>query len=50
MFLDSITTEIGGAIMRARLRKEMSEREHIARSEAELRQIVDAIPELMATI
>jgi formate hydrogenlyase transcriptional activator len=50
MFLDSLTSEIGAAIMRARLRQEMSEREHIARSEAELRQIVDAIPQLIAVL
>jgi formate hydrogenlyase transcriptional activator len=50
MFLNSITTEIGAAIMRAHLRKEISEREHIARSEAELREIVDAIPEMIGVL
>jgi formate hydrogenlyase transcriptional activator len=50
MFFDSISIEIGAAIMRARLRKEISEREHIARSEAELRQIVDAIPALTIVV
>jgi formate hydrogenlyase transcriptional activator len=50
MFLDSITTEISGSAMRARLRREIAEKEHIARSEAELRQIVDAIPEMIGVL
>jgi formate hydrogenlyase transcriptional activator len=43
MFFDSITNEIGATIIRARLRKETSEQERNAKSEAELRKIVDAI-------
>ncbi len=50
MFLDLIATEISTAIMRVRLRKEISEREHTAKSEAELRKTVDAIPAFIGVV
>ncbi len=50
MFLESITAEIGTAVMRVRLRNEMSNREHIAKAEAELRKIVDAIPAFIGVV
>ncbi len=43
MFFDSITNEMGAAMMRTRLRKETSEQERTAKSETELQKIVDAI-------